>query len=137
MTTTLEDHKATVRRFIDALNVRDIDTAVACLAEDFAFRAAPWAGGTIGRDGARRRLTEHLARFPDLHFELQDIFGEGDKVAIRRVWTATHTASLAGEVPTHRKIQGLHIEHWRFRDGRVAETWVCSIMPPEVTGEGR
>ena len=128
------EHKGRVEEFIAAFNQRDLDTALSIFSEDFVFGDAPWDDAAQGRAGVRRRLEGHLARLPDLRFTLHATVAEGDLVAVRRSWVATHSTSLMGETPTFKPIRGRTIEFWRFTDGLVVESWVCSAMPPEVSG---
>src|SRR5689334_3756308 len=66
--------------------------------------------------------TRFLQAFPDTHYEVEDLFGQGDKIAKRWKVSATHTGSFSGEQPTGKKITfgGLGIN--RFVGGRLAES---------------
>ena len=64
-----------------------------------------------------------LKAFPDTHFVIGDLFGQGDRVAWCWCLTATHSGSFFGEPPSGRtiKIKGLGI--YRFVGGILAESW--------------
>lgn len=68
-------------------------------------------------------LTGMLAAFPDLQFEVNDQFVDGDSVATR--WTArgTHDGPLGPLEPTGRKvtIEGMVMD--RYVDGKIADRW--------------
>lgn len=65
--------------------------------------------------------------FPDLHFQIQDILVDGDKVAVRYRLTGTHKGMFMGIEPTghtmdiegmelHRLSNGKFVEHWGYMD---------------------
>jgi predicted ester cyclase len=69
--------------------------------------------------------------FPDLHFEITQIIGEGEWVACHSVMTGTNTGELrrpllppqAGDAmpPTGRPVRVVHMHMIRFKDGRNTE----------------
>jgi predicted ester cyclase len=69
--------------------------------------------------------------FPDLHFEVTQIIGEGDWVSCYSVMTGTNTGELrsplllppqAPSLPaTGRPVRVPHMHKMRFRDGRNTE----------------
>ncbi|MCB9148345.1 MAG: ester cyclase [Caldilineaceae bacterium] len=68
--------------------------------------------------------------FPDIHYEIEDIFATDDRVALRWMATATHTGTLWGFIPSTRKHaswKGIHM--LRIVDGRIAEIWATSDIP--------
>ncbi len=60
---------------------------------------------------------------PHTHIHLDDIFAEGDRVAVRVTLKGTHTGHGLGVSPSGRKvsIQGIIIV--RLADGRIKEKW--------------
>ena len=54
----------------------------------------------------------------------EDVFGEGDKVAVRWHVTGTHTASLFGIPATGKSMDISGISILRLVDGKIAEDWV-------------
>jgi len=60
---------------------------------------------------------------PDTHISIDDIFSDGDRVAVRVTLKGTHTGPGLGVLPTGRKvsIQGIIIV--RLVDGRIVEGW--------------
>jgi steroid delta-isomerase-like uncharacterized protein len=63
------------------------------------------------------------AAVPDIHFTVDDLIAEGDKVIAR--WTAegTHTGELMGIPPTGRRgtVSGILI--YRLVEGKIKEGW--------------
>jgi steroid delta-isomerase-like uncharacterized protein len=71
----------------------------------------------------KKECDEWLSAFPDLHFTINDMVVEGDKVAIRTTWTGTHKGKIKGIPPTNKKVTAWELEIDRFADGKIAEVW--------------
>lgn len=70
--------------------------------------------------------TSHQAltgAFPDIHFEVQDVLAEEDRVAVR--WTAnvTHLGDHLGFPATGKKGVLVGSTFMRIRDGQIVEGW--------------
>jgi predicted ester cyclase len=80
---------------------------------------------------ARRWIAPFRASFPDVHMELVELIGEGDKVVGRFTCSATHLGEWLGQAPTGRRFERVK-EVWilRFRDtgscmcGRWRTPWI-------------
>ncbi len=56
--------------------------------------------GEAGAAGLRGTFAALRVAFPDIHYTLEDLFAEGDRVAVRWTWQGTHTAPIRG-FPAH------------------------------------
>ena len=56
-------------------------------------------------------ITEFRTGFPDLRAEVEDIVGEGDRVALRVMITGTHQGPFFGTAPTGQAVQ---LEQFHF-----------------------
>jgi len=61
--------------------------------------------------------------FPDIAITVEDVFGDGDKVALRWSATMTHSGNTLGVPASGRKVQSRGITMVRFADGKVVEGW--------------
>jgi steroid delta-isomerase-like uncharacterized protein len=61
--------------------------------------------------------------FPDIHFTVDDVLSEGDKIAARISVTGTHTGLGLSLPPTNRPVELRGIVMARTRDGKIAEVW--------------
>jgi predicted ester cyclase len=61
--------------------------------------------------------------FNPLHFTVEDIIAEGDKVVVRWTNAGTDSGGFMGIPPTGRKFGIAGIDIHRVRDGRLAEHW--------------
>lgn len=68
-------------------------------------------------------VSDFMSAFPDLHFEIDDIFGEGDRVVTRMTANATHSGSYVGHPPTGKKINCSVIGIARIEGDKIAEHW--------------
>ena len=61
--------------------------------------------------------------FPDMHIDVLDCFGAGDKIAVR--WSATmhHHGNGLGIEPTGAEVKITGMGMARIVNGKVAETW--------------
>jgi predicted ester cyclase len=55
-------------------------------------------------NGHKQFLTALFNAFPDIHFAIEDILAEGDKVAFRLAVTGTHSGVFQGIPPTGKKV---------------------------------
>jgi predicted ester cyclase len=55
--------------------------------------------------------------------EIDDLFSVDDKVVLRITTRATHSGEFHGIAPTGRAITMTGIVIYRFRGGRIAESW--------------
>ncbi len=63
--------------------------------------------------------------FPDLAYDVEDAFGDSDRVALRCTTRGTHTGEFLGHAPTGRSFSVQQIHIFRIEDGQIAEHWAC------------
>jgi steroid delta-isomerase-like uncharacterized protein len=80
-------------------------------------------GATRGRDAIKGVVRWLHGAFPDLAYEVNDAFGDGDRVAIRCTMRGTHQGEFLGRPPTGRTFAVQHIHVYRVKDGLIAEHW--------------
>ena len=119
-------NKATVRRFCDAANTGDaqlISKTIDELVEPDAVIRTPLPIEASGAE-ALKKVFERLHRvYADLHVTVEDVIAEGDKVVARNTVTGTHQGEYMGLQPTGNSVTYNEIFIFRFRGGRIAETW--------------
>ena len=72
---------------------------------------------------ANQMTDVHFATWADIHCIIEDIFGEGDKVAIRWTWSGSHKGELMGIAPTGKRVTMTGISIMHIVDGKVAKEW--------------
>ena len=63
--------------------------------------------------------------FPDIHFTIDDMIAEGDKVVVRFTVRGTHQGDYLGVPPTGKQFAVNGIAIHRIVDGREVEVWDC------------
>ena len=72
----------------------------------------------------KKSMGEFFDAFPDNHFAIDDMFAEGDKVAVRYTITATHKGEFMGISATNKKVKLMALEIDRIVGGKFVEGWI-------------
>jgi predicted ester cyclase len=121
---TGSDNTALVRRFIEEMiNGGQLGLADEIFTPTYVDRTPGAPPVPPGPDGMRQTVTFFRTAFPDMHYTIEDLFGAGDRVAVR--WTArgTNTGPLAGAAPTGKAVTVSAVYIFRVEQGRLAEAW--------------
>jgi steroid delta-isomerase-like uncharacterized protein len=118
-----EENKAVVHRWVEAFNEGNLD-AVDELVTDSYIRHDPNAPEVRGPEEEKRLIVMYRSDFPDLHFTVEDMVAEGDKVATRIGISATHRGELLGIPPTEKQLAFTAMELYRIANGKIDEQWV-------------
>ena len=106
--------------YFEALAEQDLDAIAAAWAHDGVCHIAGQPDAH-GPDGVRAWWAEFFGSSPDLRFEVRDILGEGDQVAVH--WSAKGTfagpGSLQGIEPTYARLDLEGLDIFRLRDGQI------------------
>ena len=120
-----EDLKALGRRYIEELN-KGKAAALAAMDELYAADLVFHGGGgeeTRGIENYKQFVSEFFKAFPDLHWTIDDILVEGDKVVARFTLTGTHKGEFMGIPRTNRKVTMWVISIDRIVGGKFVEEW--------------
>jgi len=71
----------------------------------------------------KQDTSELFSAFTDIHFTIDDMVAEGDKVAVRWTMTGTHKGEFMGIAPTNKKVTGWAITIYRIAGGKFVEEW--------------
>ena len=118
---SIEQNKHSVQRAFDGLFSRgELTLADELVSADFLNHEAP-PDAPRGPAGLRQLVTMLRTAFPDIHYEVVELFAEDDKVAARTILRGTHLGMFMGFPPTGRPVVQEQIHILRFADGMVAE----------------
>jgi steroid delta-isomerase-like uncharacterized protein len=121
----VEENKAIARRFAEALQkffrTGDADLVDGVLAENVVQHISGMPPEAQSLEGCKQLLPTLRQAFPDTLLEVEDLVAEGDKVALRLIWNATHQGELFGIPPTGNRATVTHV--FRIADGKVVERW--------------
>lgn len=120
------DHEAVIERYYEELfNEGDLDVADEILASEIAYHGPrSFSPQNLHKpEHVKAFVKRYHAAFPDINYHVEEIFGDGEKVAVRWVAEGTHTEELFGIEGTGEKFndEGLNVFH--FEDGKITEVW--------------
>lgn len=115
-----------LRHFDEFVNKQDGTAVERNFAPDYHDHNMP--GGAKSVADALNGAKAVFQRFPDLRVEIRDVVAQGDKVAVRAVWSG------------HEQPGGVLKEFhgfvwWRIEAGKLAERWAITTSMSEVGGE--
>lgn len=118
-----EENKNIVRRYQEICNSNELDDLLEVVSENL-LTPRIMAGVPSGLEGAKIAHQIMLDACPDYHTRIDDLFGEGDKVAARITVTGTHTgAPLFGIPASGRRLEFTGIYIARLENGEIVEHW--------------
>jgi len=62
--------------------------------------------------------------FPDIHFTIEDVIAEGDRVVVKWTWEGTHTGPFRGFSPTHKRVSNSGIGIYQIGGGKITRAWL-------------
>lgn len=110
--------KALVRRYYDACNAGDFAAVFACLHPDCIHHSRL---SEYPKDGVAFAFEATFAAFPDLHWTIEELIAEGDRVAALVLIEGTHVGDYLGASGTGRRIRVHSVDIARVRDGLFVE----------------
>lgn len=120
---SLEDNKAVVRRhYEEGWNQRNLSSVDETHSPNHIHYDPSNPAPISGAEGIKKRLAEVIQAFPDIHFNIEDMVAEGDKVAVYWTLSGTQKGEFAGIPPTGKRIEGIQgmIIH-RLSNGMIVE----------------
>ena len=116
------DNKAFVRRFIDYINRDPLAPIDEFFATNYTYHnsSVPLANNL---SSLKEFNTAAYSAFPDIHFTLEDMVAEGDKVVYRASARGTHSGEFMGVAATGKQITFTTIVISRIAHGKFQEDW--------------
>jgi predicted ester cyclase len=119
----------------DVLDGHHGDHAASYLTKDAQFHAGT-VGNFTGRATVAGVLAGIVAAIPDLHANVQDIFGHGDEVVVRLVVSGTQEGPLLGIPATGRHLQWDAIDLYRLKGGKISQEWASEDLTAILNDTG-
>jgi steroid delta-isomerase-like uncharacterized protein len=121
------EHQHLIKQIADSFNVGALDTINELVSPSLA--------------GFTRDLAILRTAFPDARFTIDDMIGEGDKLADRYTISGTHQQPFLGIPATGKKIHLAGITIVRISGGKITDRWAVTdqlsllqqlgALPPE------
>ena len=97
-------NRAVVQRFLEeVINQGRLEQADEIVAEDFV-ELDPLPGQRQGREGLKEVIGMLRTAFPDMHWVVEEMIAEGEKVVTRFTWTGTQQGTFMGIPATGRSV---------------------------------
>src|ERR1700746_1382112 len=98
------ENKAVITSFAEeVINKGQLERVDHLVALDFV-ELDPLPGQQQGREGLKQVISAFRTAFPDIHWVIEKMVAEGDKVFSRFTWRGTHCGEFFGVPPTGRQI---------------------------------
>lgn len=113
---SVEQNKANEKRLYDEVwNKGNLSLIPELVSADYV------SGDYKGLEGYRRLVEWFRGPMPDLHFTIDEIVGEGDKVVYRLSGTGTYTGSVQGIDIKDKKLSWTQAIFTEWKNGKVAK----------------
>jgi predicted ester cyclase len=116
-----------IGHFDDFVNKKDLGAIDRNVAADFVDHDGP-GGREADRAADRAMMARMHELFPDLRVEVRDSVAQGDKVAVRNLWTGTNAR-------TSQRVEFHGFVLWRIAGGKIAERWATVTPMHELTAQ--
>ena len=120
----IERNKAVIRRFVEEVqNKKDFAVYDELIDTEFVNLSAPPGDPGDGEAG-RVYLSAFAEAYPDLHYTIDDMIAEGDRVVTKKTLTGTNTGDFGGLPATGKHVTLQFVDIMRVRDGKIVEHWL-------------
>jgi steroid delta-isomerase-like uncharacterized protein len=117
-----DSNKDVIKAFLeDVINQGRLERANDLVKEDFV-ELDPLPGQVQGREGLKAVIHALRSAFPDMHWVVNEMVAEGQKVVTRFVWTGTHRGVFLGIPATGRSVAVKGVVIDLLEDGRMSES---------------
>jgi len=120
----LADTKALVRRLFEEVWNQGNLAAIDELFAPSYIRYDPAAPEAKGLAGFKQLVVMLRTAFPDLHFTLEEVIAEDDKVMTRALLRGTHRGEYLGIAPTGKPVAVMGMVVLRIAQGKFQEGWL-------------
>jgi len=115
-----EENKASVRRMAEEVfNKGSMSIVPELITHDYVYNS-PF-GEFKGPLGFMLFTAMMRNAFPDIHMAIDDMIGEGNKVAVRLSWRGTFTGKFGDIEPTGKSINMSTAYFYRYKNGKGVE----------------
>jgi len=117
-----EQNKASVKHFFQEMNKGNIEIIREMCAPEYVFYYPSGVNEPISLEEIMDIFKVNFRGFPDLNFEVHEIFAKEDKVVCRYTATGTHSGDWYDLPASGNKIKATVIVIWKMKDGKCIES---------------
>jgi len=120
---SIEANKELARRFFEEVWNQGSDAAIDAYLTVHTVGNDPGFG--TGREAFRSQWRRWRTAFPDIHFAVDDVIAEGDRVVTRWTLTGTHEGEFLGVPPSGVtvRVSGMSLD--RLENGQIVAGFDC------------
>ena len=111
---THDENKRQVEKLFDTFNHDDLGPIADLVAPEYVGPQ-----GDKGPAGFRGIVVGLRTAFPDIHYTVDDLVAERDRVGVRWHWTGTHKAAFRGFPATGKVVSNAGTGIFRLENGKV------------------
>jgi len=118
------DNQTIIRRLYEEVwNQRKLDALSELVSPSHALHGPNFSGSSVGPEAYKLQVAQFVRAFPDLHWEIEEIVSDKDKVAVVWTFTGTHKGEYRGITPTNKKVSvdGITVHH--ITDGKIMDSY--------------
>ena len=124
-----EENKTIVRRIVEEFyNDGNEEVADELFADDFVGPATRRGDAPAGPEERKQSMQAIRTAFPPAQLTIEDLFAEGDKVALRWTGVGKDTHEFMGVAPTGKQTNFNGTWIFRISNGKVVELFANSDM---------
>jgi steroid delta-isomerase-like uncharacterized protein len=116
-----EQNQALVEKYIGIWNSRDFEGLSEVLDPQFKVYIPSSTDQPMDLNAYTEWFHGIIQSFPDINYQIMDIFASGDKVCLRWTTDATLPGVDPGAPDTGKKLTGGAIEIYTVKDGKITE----------------
>lgn len=116
-------NKETVRILYERiLNTGKLELLHTIFSEEYNGLSGPL--GLKGVAGFAATINVLIGAFPDIKWTIEDLFAEGNKVAVKATWRGTNLGEYRGLPPTQKEFINSGIGIFQFNEGKIINAWL-------------
>jgi len=112
---------ALVEKYIEAWNTKDLQLIYEMLDPRYKLHLPSINPNTMSNEQFKAWYESIYQAFPDVHYDIKEIFADGDKVCVQWIFTGTHEGDFQGIPATGKRIEVSAIEICMIQDGKIIE----------------
>lgn len=116
-----EQNKALIEKYIEAWNAKDMRVLDEILDPQFKIFVPSNSSSPLSLEQHKAWIAGIFQGFPDIHYHIQELVAEGDKVSLRWDCHATLPGNTPDEPVSDKQILGSAIEIYKIVDGKIVE----------------
>lgn len=115
------NRKVVTRYFEEVLNNKKLDRLSEILDTGYIYHNLQDGSDTKGFDQIKEFLPYLFRAFPDLHYTIEKIVADDEKVAVQTIITGTQQEEFWGYRPTNQKIRVAEVFFMTLKNNKIVE----------------